>query len=137
SRPHPGGESLTAMARWTGIVLALPSSRADGMVSRLPVYLHPIAGRPLVWHAAAALTDAAAPPERILVLAEGDIPAELFQDLPLPVTVMPLPDAEARQRTLLQPLQDGEEACVVVHAAALLTPSSLDRLVEADAGAWV
>ena len=125
------------MARWTGVVVALPSSRPDGLVSRLPAYLHPIAGRPLVWHAVAALSEATSPPERVLVISEGDLSDELFQDLTLPIEVFAVPDPEARIRADLQPLEAGEERCVVVHAAALLDGESLDALVESSPGAWV
>ena len=125
------------MARWTGVVVALPSSRPDGLVSRLPAYLHPIAGRPLVWHSVAALSEATSPPERVLVISEGDLSDELFQDLTLPIDLLAVPDPEARIRADLQPLEDGEESCVVVHAAALLDAETLDALVDSAPGSWV
>ena len=108
------------MARWTGIILALPSSRSDGMVSRLPTYLHPIAGRPLVWHVAASLVEAATPPDRVVVVSEGDLSADLFQDLSIPVDALAVPDAETRLRRPIEPLEEGEEICVLVHAGAVL-----------------
>jgi hypothetical protein len=125
------------MARWTGIVLALPSSRPDGMASRLPAYLHPTAGRPLVWHAAASFAEAATPPTRVLVISEGDLSAELFHDLPLPVEVLAVPEAEVRQRKNAQPLEPGEEVCLVVHAAAVVPSPSLNALLDAPPGSWV
>lgn len=125
------------MARWTGIILALPSSRPDGMVSRLPTYLHPIAGRPLVWHVAASLSEAAHPPERVLLVSEGDLSEELFSDLPIPVQSLAVPGAEERQRRLHQLLEPGEEVCVVIHAAAILPAASLDALLESRVGTWL
>lgn len=125
------------MARWTGIVLALPSSRPDGMMSRLPTYLHPIAGRPLVWHSAASFAELATPPERVLVVSEGDLSAELFHDLPLPVEVLSVPGAEVRQRKGIQPLEEGENTCLVVHASAVVPAAALDELLESRAGHWI
>ena len=124
------------MARWTGIVLALPPSRPDGMVSRLPAFLHPIAGRPLIWHAIASLAESTIPPERVLVLSQGDLADDLFQDLAIPVTVLSVPDAESRPRAALHPLEAGEQ-CVVLHAAALARGPSLAALLESPPGSWI
>lgn len=124
------------MSPWTGIVLALPSTRDDAMVSRLPTYLHPIAGRPLVWHALSALTETAVPPGRLLVISEGDLSDDLFQDISLPVEAITVPEAEERPRTVLQPL-DGEQPCVVVHASAVPSLRSVETALRADPGAWL
>lgn len=124
------------MARWTGIVIALPSSQPDGMVSRLPTYLHPIAGRPLAWHAAASFADASNPPGRVLVISEGDLTAELFEDIPLTVETVIVPAGEERARTLVHPLGDGDES-IVLHASAIASGRALDTLLDRDTGAWL
>ena len=124
------------MSPWTGIVLALPSSRTDAMVSRLPTYLHPIAGRPLVWHSLAALADAAVPPERVLVISEGDLSDEIFQDISLPIESISVPEAEERPRALVQPLE-GDAPCVVVHACAVVSGATVDAVLSGETGAWI
>ena len=69
------------MTRWTGIVVAAPTGPDDEMVSRLPGCLHPIAGRPLVWHAVSQVARADSPPEQVVVVGGPEIPADLFQDI--------------------------------------------------------
>lgn len=125
------------MARWTGIILALPSSRPDGMVSRLPAYLHPIAGRPLVWHVAASLAEAATPPRRVAIISEGDLSVELFQDLPLEIEAYTVPEAESHHRRVEIPLDEAEEHCVTVHASAIVPTTALAALLEAPIGSWL
>lgn len=125
------------MPRWTGILLALPSARPDGMVSRLPVYLHPIAGRPLAWHAAASLIQAPTPPERLVVITEGDLPAEVFQDLEVEVEVLVVPDAAERPRAVMRPLRQDEERGVALHAGAVVPEGVVERLLSELPGAWI
>lgn len=125
------------MARWTGIVLALPPSRPDGMASRLPTYLHPIAGRPLVWHAVAAFGESESPPSRVLVISEGDLSAELFHDLPHPVEVLAVPAGDERRRRDVQPLDEGGEACVVVHASTVMPAACIEQLRDQPVGRWI
>lgn len=125
------------MPRWTGILLALPSARQDGMVSRLPVYLHPIAGRPLAWHAAASLIQSTAPPERLVVITEGDLTDDLFQDLEVEVEVVVVPDAAERPRAVVYPLREDEERGVVLHAGAVIPAGAVERLLSELPGAWI
>lgn len=69
------------MARWSGIVAAIPPREGGGMASRLATHLHPIAGRPVVWHAVQSLLSASPAPDRVLVLLD-DLPDDLFHDIP-------------------------------------------------------
>lgn len=68
------------MPAWTGVVLALGEAGSDDLASRLPAYLHPLAGRPLAWHAVHAA--AALAPGRVCVVAGPELGADLFGDLP-------------------------------------------------------
>lgn len=90
-----------------------------------------------MWHAAASLAEAPSKPERVIVVSEGDLPADLFQDLPVHVDAFTVPDAESRQRSVLQPLGDGEERCLAVHAAAVLAAETLEVLLDSSPGSWV
>lgn len=106
------------------------------MVSRLPTYLHPIAGRPLVWHSLAALAEASVPPQRVLVISEGDLSEDLFQDISLPVESISVPEVEERPRALVQPL-DGDAPCVVLHACAAASGAAVDAVLAKETGAWL
>jgi bifunctional N-acetylglucosamine-1-phosphate-uridyltransferase/glucosamine-1-phosphate-acetyltransferase GlmU-like protein len=67
-------------AAWTGIVLARSEPEDDRMASRLPTFLHPLAGRPLAWHAVSALASLQPAPSRILLLSDREVGPEPFLD---------------------------------------------------------
>lgn len=67
-------------AAWTGIVLARSEPEGDRMASRLPTFLHPLAGRPLAWHAVSALAALRPAPSRILLLADREVGPDPFLD---------------------------------------------------------
>ena len=67
-------------AAWTGIVLARSEPADDRMASRLPTFLHPLAGRPLAWHAVSALAALQPAPSRILLLADREVGPDPFLD---------------------------------------------------------
>lgn len=67
-------------AGWTGIVLARSEPADDRMASRLPTFLHPLAGRPLAWHAVSALAALRPAPSRILLLADREVGPDPFLD---------------------------------------------------------
>lgn len=124
------------MTRWSGIVLALASTASERMASRLVAYLHPVAGRPLVWHSVSSLATLDPPPERIVVVSGVDLAPELFQDVPVPVTVLPLRETElAHLADHLPP--SGAERMLVVDAATLASPSALEALRASEPGAWL
>lgn len=58
------------------------------MDSRLPTYLHPVAGRPLVWHTLSLLASLLPHPKRLLLLAASEIHADLFRDVDADVSVL-------------------------------------------------
>lgn len=51
------------------------------MGSRLPTFLHPLAGRPLLWHALSALATADPPPSRLLLVSDHEVNPEPFLDV--------------------------------------------------------
>jgi hypothetical protein len=69
------------MRSWTGIVLARTATGGDGMRSRLSTYLHPLAGRPLVWHSLTALAAVRPAPDRLLMLGTDDLSPEMLVGL--------------------------------------------------------
>lgn len=60
---------MTASVPWRAVVVALDT--ATLLRSRVSIYLHPLGGRPLVWHVLRALFDAPEPPTSVVVLYDG------------------------------------------------------------------
>jgi hypothetical protein len=112
-------------------VLALAHMGDDQMDSRLAPYLHPIAGRPLIWHALTCLLSDDGGYGRIEVITDADLPANLFSELDDRIDVVPLAEAEEASR-----LARGE-AMVVASGSALITPSDLATLRSAQPGGWI
>jgi bifunctional N-acetylglucosamine-1-phosphate-uridyltransferase/glucosamine-1-phosphate-acetyltransferase GlmU-like protein len=104
------------------------------MVSRLATSLHPVAGRPLVWHNVWLLAQLDPAPERVVVLGgEGLIP-ELFSDIPVPVEVVAPGQQPSYER-------DGGGAsgvaAMVLAGAAWTAPAMLQPLLSAPSGGWI
>lgn len=124
------------MVRWAGIVLAHAAPGEDAMRSRLATALHPVAGRPLVWHTAAALAGASPAPESVLVTTRGELGAEHFDGIPVPVRVETLEADDLVQ--LARPLaEQPADAVVVADATAALLRGSLDALIGAGRSRWL
>ena len=120
------------MKRWTGIVVASPAGPGDGMASRLPAYLHPIAGRPLAWHTVSQVARAEVPPDQVIVVGGADIPADFFQDVAGP------PVRVVRHEELGElDLADGAPVVVVVDACAWVPAPALATLVASPRGSWI
>lgn len=60
---------------WTAVVAALEVT--ERFRSRVSVYLHPLAGRPIVWHVLRALREVSPPPSEVRVLHRADAPLDL------------------------------------------------------------
>lgn len=123
------------MDSWTGIVLALPGSGDDAMASRLPAYLHPIAGRPLVWHTIFALAALDPRPTRILLASDVELGEEAFRDVGVEVRMLPVPEGDLKQLHGLA--LELSEPVLVVDAAAAVEASSYQSLLEEPTGAWI
>ncbi len=93
------------------------------MESRLATYLHPLAGRPMVWHALAALAAARPAPDHLFLITTDPMGAELFADLPVEVTPIHEPAAIAAHTFL-----DAQTQNLPVLMADLAAPASWDGL---------
>jgi bifunctional N-acetylglucosamine-1-phosphate-uridyltransferase/glucosamine-1-phosphate-acetyltransferase GlmU-like protein len=122
------------MERWGGIVLAISPPGGDGMASRLLTCLHPVAGRPLVWHTVANLAAVDPRPERVVVVSEVELPAELFQGLVDDLEIVVVPDGEPIPGEVASL---GTDHAIVIDAAAPLFPETLQALQEAPEPRWV
>lgn len=114
------------MAPWTGVVLALREPESEPLGSRLSTYLHPLAGRPLAWHAVHAVASLAPPPARVLVAGGHDLIPELFADVPGEVVLVD---------TLAEAAAAAEGRVLVLDGAAPLAGPALARLLATDGDA--
>jgi bifunctional N-acetylglucosamine-1-phosphate-uridyltransferase/glucosamine-1-phosphate-acetyltransferase GlmU-like protein len=114
------------MGPWTGIVLALREPGSDPLGSRLSTYLHPLAGRPLAWHAVHAVATLSSAPTQVVVAAGPDVTADLFTDIPGRVELVDsVDDAFAAV----------EGRVLALDGAAPLAGPALDPLLAADGDA--
>jgi bifunctional N-acetylglucosamine-1-phosphate-uridyltransferase/glucosamine-1-phosphate-acetyltransferase GlmU-like protein len=113
---------------WRGVISALdPAARYR---SRIAIYHHPLAGRPLIWHAISAMTAVDPAPDGITVLYRSETSPVLPPQPLVPIStelVEPGDELHAMRRAVgvagMMLLVDGR--------APLLTPPSLLRLLRA------
>ena len=134
------------MAPWTGVVLALGEAGSDRMDSRLSTYLHPLAGRPLAWHAVHAVASLRTPPARVWVAGAPEVSGDSLADVPgevrvadrSPSALSPLLHAATDEGRVL--VLDGA-ACVDAGALEALAAEEGDALLEGRDGdvlaAWL
>jgi N-acetylglucosamine-1-phosphate uridyltransferase (contains nucleotidyltransferase and I-patch acetyltransferase domains) len=116
---------------WSAVVSALDDG--DTFRSRVSVYLHPLAGRPIIWHVLNALGDVKPAPAQVRVLYRAS-------------TSLLLPD-EGMGAVKLESVEDGVELIslraavtapelrvLVDGAAPLITPATIARLLRASEG---
>jgi bifunctional N-acetylglucosamine-1-phosphate-uridyltransferase/glucosamine-1-phosphate-acetyltransferase GlmU-like protein len=113
---------------WRAVVAALDDGEA--FRSRVSMYLHPLAGRPVLWHVLAALFDSATPPVQVRVLHRADSPL-LIPDLPDGVQYEPV-ERGAERRALRTAVAASGRTLLVDGVAALLTGATFGRLLRAS-----
>lgn len=112
---------------WRAVVAALDDH--ESFRSRVSVYLHPLAGRPIVWHALRSLLAAPVPPLEIRVLYRSEAPL-VVAGLPDTVRFEAVPSGE-EARSLRAAVTAPGMALLVDGAAPLLTPGTIARLLRA------
>ncbi len=119
------------MEGWTGVAFALASPGAGGLGSRLSKYLHPVAGRPLAWHALLALASVRPAPRALVVVGGPELDAGLFPDIGIEVRVVH-EDADGVAGALAE--SAGPGPVLAVDGAAMVPPDALQRLVDQRGG---
>jgi bifunctional N-acetylglucosamine-1-phosphate-uridyltransferase/glucosamine-1-phosphate-acetyltransferase GlmU-like protein len=113
---------------WVAVVAAL--DEGGTFQSRVSLYLHPLAGRPILWHPLLALAAAEPRPLAVRVLHRADAPLVLPDDLGMPVRAEAVPSG-----TELVSLRAAVTAAgltmLIDGAAALVSPSTIARLLRA------
>jgi hypothetical protein len=123
------------MTNWTAVVIGLPEPETGPMVSRLPSYLHPVAGRPLVWHTVNALRAVGPEAPAARVVAAPEIPGDLFDGTG--VEVLPHALDHLPEEQPARALEIDGTRIVAIHASASLDPENLRRLLAGDEGIWI
>ncbi|MEX2583140.1 MAG: hypothetical protein WD766_07690 [Gemmatimonadota bacterium] len=122
------------MKGWAAVLLAPPEPEDGPMRSRIPSLLHPVAGRPLIWHSVSSLLLQDNPPREILVVTPPGLGGDLFVDLPVEVRSVesdfPGDDEPAS-------LDVPEGPIVIMHAGAGIETVHLGRLLSAQEGEWL
>lgn len=121
------------MIRWTAVVAVFAPDERDAMMSRLPTLLHPVCGRPLVWHAVSALFNVDPAPERVLVIGGTGLPDDLFQQAP--GAVVTVDDVAAAGAELDSTGDHG--ALLVFDAAMVASPGAIASLLSGPDGGWL
>jgi bifunctional N-acetylglucosamine-1-phosphate-uridyltransferase/glucosamine-1-phosphate-acetyltransferase GlmU-like protein len=116
---------------WRAVVAAL--DEGDTFRSRVSVYLHPLAGRPIVWHVVKALQEVSPAPAQVRVLHRA-------------TAAFALPEG-AEPNVIAEPVDEGVElvslraavtapglSVLVDGAAPLLTAATVARLLRAGEG---
>lgn len=112
---------------WRAVVAALDDYEV--FRSRVSVYQHPLAGRPVLWHVIRALLAVSPPPREIHVVHREDAPVILPD---APDIVVPHAVREKDQRVALRAAATRPGLTLLVDGAApLVTPGTLQRLLHA------
>lgn len=111
---------------WSAVVAALDDN--DTFRSRVSLYLHPLAGRPIVWHVIRALLETDPAPSRIRVLHDAGVAMAVPTDPSVQIERIPVARAE-RLRALRAAVTSPEPTVLLDGAAPLVAPPTIARLL--------
>jgi hypothetical protein len=116
---------------WAAVALGVRVLQPDAMRSRLPAYLHPVAGRSLAWHLLRACAQVRPEPATLLFLHHPVAPPPAL--LGLPAQVRPW-SADLHVRDLATLLPAEVDRLILLEGAAFLEPVALGSLLCAPGG---
>jgi hypothetical protein len=111
---------------WAAVALGVRIPQPDAMRSRLPAYLHPVAGRPLAWHLLRACAQVRPEPAKLLFLHHPMAPPPAL--LGLPAEVRPW-SADLQLSDLAAALPPEVERLLLLEGAAFVDPVALDAFL--------
>ncbi|HEX6808405.1 MAG TPA: NTP transferase domain-containing protein [Gemmatimonadaceae bacterium] len=115
---------------WSAVVAALDDG--DTFRSRVSVYLHPLAGRPIVWHVVRALETVSPAPGVVRVLHRANTMLAM-PETSVPVMIDAIPDGQ--ELVALRAAVTAPGVCVLVDGASpLVAPPTIARLLRAGEG---
>ncbi|MGI8497240.1 MAG: NTP transferase domain-containing protein [Gemmatimonadaceae bacterium] len=116
---------------WSAVIAALDSG--DTFHSTVSVYLHPLAGRPILWHIVRTLGDVSPPPSQIRIVHHVATQLSLPDEQPVPVMTEPV--AKGGELLALRAAVTSSGPKVLLDGAVpLLTTSTISRLLRASDG---
>lgn len=115
---------------WSAVVAALDDG--DTFRSRVSVYLHPLAGRPIVWHVVRALETVAPAPGVVRILHRASTTFAMPEtSVPMLIDAVP----EGQELTALRAAVTAPGVCVLVDGASpLVAAPTIARLLRAGEG---
>jgi bifunctional UDP-N-acetylglucosamine pyrophosphorylase/glucosamine-1-phosphate N-acetyltransferase len=120
---------------WSAVVSALDDG--ERLRSRVSLYRHPLAGRPILWHIVRALLDVVPPPAEVRVLHRADAPMGDGEDRADGSLTYQMVDRGDEARSLRAALTPPGLKVLVDGAAPLISPSTVGRLLRAGEGGLV
>lgn len=114
---------------WRGVVAALAPGEA--FRSRVSPYLHPLAGRPMIWHVVRALLESRPAPEAVQILHRADVPLAVPSDPAIEIQVRGVVAGEENV-ALRGAVSTADMVMLVDGAAPLITPPTVARLLRAS-----
>jgi hypothetical protein len=119
------------MAGWAGVALALRRAREDAMQSRLPTFLHPLAGRSLAWHVLQAVSSQDPAPAQLFLASREPLDPAVTTGL----AVEPLlAEPTGWWTALARRLDTSIDRILIVDAAAAALSRSLASLIQGPPG---
>lgn len=119
------------MSAWAGIALALRGPDEDGMRSRLPTYVHPLAGRSLVWHTLRTMVEVPGPARQLYLVGKAPFAPAIIGELPVEIVTTGPGTAWA---DLIDGLDPEVEHVLITDAAAATVGTSLVDLCAGPTG---
>ncbi len=113
---------------WSAVISALDDGEA--FRSRVSVYLHPLAGRPIVWHVIRTLAQVPDRPTEVIVLYRASQPIALPSDTPVTVRAVAV-NAGTEMVSLRAAVTTSGPKVLIDGAAALVEPATIARLLRA------
>lgn len=101
---------------------------APDVRSRLPVYHHPLAGRPVVWHVLEALAATTPPPDEIVIVHREETVPILPPTAPVPIATRPAPAGE-ETATIRRTVGTGDRWLIADGLAPLIEGAAYGRLL--------
>jgi len=111
---------------WRAVVAAL--DQGERLHSHVSLYLHPLAGRPIIWHVVRSLLETQPPPDGVRVLHRHDVMLRLPSDPVVDISEEAVPRGQ-EGRALRAAVTPPGLTLLVDGAAPLLTPATFTRLL--------
>ncbi|MGI9075727.1 MAG: hypothetical protein ACR2G6_00175 [Gemmatimonadaceae bacterium] len=114
---------------WRAVVAAMDD--AAGLRSKVSVYLHPLGGRPILWHVLQALSEVVPAPSEILVIHRASVPVSLPEFAGFPVRLEAVSQNDSESRALRAGVTSTGTKVLVDGAAPLILAATIARLLRA------